>query len=367
MPIDNNTQDKMFCPPVWSGPVDDFQRLDIYPWVSDIKKNFNVYCHFWTGWDDRAQLPLGHDFYIISYHIENVNRDWLIRQRARVDGKIIVLFPGNIYDFKIPGVDFITYIDWHRDLDHMIKWHGVRDLPERKKFKYSAVCNRVTQSKIWVTTKLLETADTQSLIYINNWLEEKNVHGWQYTGNPNLDALTNIYRSKYINLKISDGFSSKDNKQLINSNPWQPLYTDCALHFTNGSFHYSYMLDENSEPYVYSGPDIDEKTLKCLLAGIPFIACGQFEIYKTLTSLGFEFDYGFDLSWDNDPGNISRFDSICSLIDKLNDIGIYELIDLTKKSTDHNKKFITTGGFQTLAEKKKMQSVEKIFSILEVR
>jgi methionyl-tRNA formyltransferase len=77
--------------------------------------------------------------------------------------------------------------------------------------------------------------------------------------------------------------------------------------------------------------------------------------------LGFEFDYGFDLSWDNDPGNISRFDSICSLIDKLNDIGIYELIDLTKKSTDHNKKFITTGGFQTLAEKKKYNEAKETY------
>ena len=367
MPIGENAQDLMFCPPTWSGKIDDFQRLDVYPWIMGIKKNFDVFCHFWAGWDHRTQLPPGHDFYIISYHAENINRDWLIQQRARVDGKIIVLFPGNIYDFNIPEVEFITYIDWHQDLEHMMKWHRVKDLLGEKKFKYSAVCNRVTQSKIWITTKLLETARSQSLIYINDWLEEKNVHGWQHTGNSTLDALTDIYRSKYIDLKISDGFTQKDNVQRINSNPWQPLYTDCALHFTNGSFHYSHMIDENSRSYIYPGPDIDEKTLKCLLAGTPFIACGQFEIYKTLTSLGFEFDYGFDLSWDNDPGNISRFDSICSLIDQLNDIETPELVNLTKISSEHNKKFITTGGFRVVAEKKKSQSVERIFSILEAR
>lgn len=356
--------DLQFSPNNWKGEPKDFTRLDVYPWVKFLPTDQKIFCSFWNNWTNVTDLPSGFDYYLISYHIENINLDWLSEQRLLVDGKFIVLFPGNSYEVEIDNTEFISYIDWHEDINKIINWHGHKKIPDHKKFKFSAICNRVTQSKAWITTKLLETSPDDSLILHNsNYIENKNVHNWELTGNDYLDSLTKIYIKKYKHLKLSDGFNqATDNNQRINSNPWQPQYTDTALHFTNGSFHYSLMHKENEQQYIYPGPDIDEKTLKCLVAGTPFISCSQFEVYKTLTRLGLNFDYEFDLTWDNDPGNISRFEKICNLIDYLADFSKEDINEMTKRSTLYNLDYVHKGGFYQCGEQFKKMSVEKIFN-----
>jgi hypothetical protein len=355
--------DKMFCPtPSWRGQPNDFTRFDIYPWVKQLPADKKILCDFWKNWSDfSGDLVPGFDYYIISYHIENINIDWLTKQRQLVDGKFIVLFPGNSYHYQLADTEFISYIDWHNDIEKIISWHGQQSIPKKKKFKFSAVCNRITQSKIWVTTKLLETAHSESLLLHNpSNFQNKNVHNFELTGNSTLDLLTEIYVNKYKNLKLSDNFDPLiDNYQAVNSNPWQPLYTDAALHFTNGSFHYSFMMHDD-RTYIYPGPDIDEKTLKCLVAGVPFIACGQFEIYKMLSSLGLNFNYGFDLSWDSDSGNLTRFEKICNLIDQLAQLSKEEIVDLTQESTLHNLEFISKKGFYEKCEYAKKISINRL-------
>jgi hypothetical protein len=267
----------------------------------------------------------------------------------------------------LPNTEFISYNSWHLDIEKIISWHGIQESNPAKKIKFSAVCNRTTQSKIWVTTKLLESSSPSLILHNPFFLQEKNVHSWQKTGNTVLDNLTEIYLKKYKDMSLADDFDqSQHNHQAINSNPWQPLYTDTALHFTNGSFHYSYM-EEHGKKYLYPGPDIDEKILKCLVAGIPFVACGQFEIYKTLSQLGLEFDYGFDLSWDSDPGNLTRFQKICELIDTLDNISIDDIVSMTKKSTLHNTEFICKKGFFSRCETQRKIAVEKIFASIDIR
>lgn len=356
--------DTMFSPRPWFGEPKNFTRDDVYPWVSQLPNTHKIFCAFWCNWIYTPDLPDGFDFYIFSYHIENVNLEWLEQQREKVHGKFIVLFPGQSYDYQIPNTIFISYIDWHNDIEKILSWNGPGSSNPDKKFKYSAVCNRVTQSKIWITTKLLEVASSESLILLNNQVNKKNVHNWERTGNSVLDALTDTYIQKYQDLKITDGFDSvRDNKQIINANPWQPQYTETALHFTNGSFHYSYMIDK-SQSYIYPGPDIDEKTLKCLVAGVPFIACGQFEIYKTLETLGLNFGYEFDTSWDNDSGNLSRFESICHLIDYLDNFSKEDITAMTAKATDYNREFILKKGFYARCESYKQQSIATVFDCL---
>lgn len=357
--------DTMFSPRPWYGRPEEFTRNDIYPWVRKLPITSKIFCAFWCNWMSTPDLPEDFDFYIFSYHIENVNLVWLEEQRKKVTGKFIILFPGNSYEYQIDNTIFISYIDWHKDIEKILTWNGLSTATPNKKFKYSTVCNRVTQSKIWVTTKLLEVARNESLIILNNQVNDRNIHGWAKTGNLTLDVLTETYLQKYKNLKITDGFDTKhNNKQITNANPWQPQYTETALHFTNGSFQYSYMV-ENDKSYIYPGPDIDEKTLKCLVAGVPFIACGQFEIYKTLTTLGLNFDYEFDTSWDNDPRNLSRFEKICNLIDYLDKFSIEDIVAMTSKATAHNHEFILKKGFYNSCEQYKKLSIEKLFDHLK--
>ena len=356
----------MFCPAPWHGIPKEFVRHDVYYWVKNLPFDKKIYCCFWQNWDNSLTLPPNYDFYIISYHIENVNVEWLHKQRLLVDGKFIVLFPGNQCSYFLSNTVFVPYNDWHQDIEKIITWHGLGPPLKNKIFKFSAVCNRITQSKIWITTKLLEKSLNDTFILHNPFfLQSKNVHDWQSTGNDTLDSLTNIYLEKYKNLHLSDGFDLLTSaSQKINSNPWQPQYTETALHFTNGSLHYS-LMEEDSNTYIYPGPDIDEKTLKCLVAGTPFIACGQYQIYRVLSNLGLDFNYEFDVSWDDDPGNVSRFEKICNLIDYLSPFSKNDIMEMTRFSTLHNNEFIQKKGFYNRCEKEKEVSVEKIFSHIE--
>ena len=187
------------------------------------------------------------------------------------------------------------------------------------------------------------------------------MHNWQDTGNDTLDNLTTIFRNKYVGqiLKIDDFDNTTQNSQHITGNPWQHLYTDCAINFTNESFHYSGM-QENNSAYIWPGPFITEKTLKCLLAGTAFIPVGQFETYATLGKLGLEFNYGFNTIWDNDPGNLSRAHSIIDLIDCLNQFDINQLVSITKESNNYNQNYIITSQFKRNCQKQNDETIEKI-------
>jgi hypothetical protein len=211
----------------------------------------------------------------------------------------------------------------------------------------------------------LEIAKSTSLIVLNSWLEEKNVHGWQMTGNAVLDTLTQIFRDQYVGQQIKiDNFDNQlDNNQFITGNPWQPLYQDCAVHFTNESFHYSNMY-QDGQTYVWPGPFLTEKTLKCLLGGTAFVPVGQFETYKTLTNLGLKFEYGFDISWDLDSGNLSRAESIINLIDQLSRLDIDQLMQVTQNSSKYNQDWITSGNFFKQCQEKNSITIEKIITLL---
>ena len=355
---------RMLVPSPICGTKDNIPTVSGYQWIHKLK-NKKIYFALFQRWPN-DNLPCGFDFYIVSFHLEVIDINWVKRQQQLLSSvKIIVLADGNSYNYSIPNVQFFPFYYWHYQLDQMQQWWGVQP-PKKKNWKFSAVCNRISQSKIWSTTKLLETARESSLVVLNSWIEEKNVHNWEPTGREVLDNLTNIFRNKYLGqtIKIDDFENTNDNWQSITSNPWQPMYDQTAIHFTNESFHYSGM-SENKKEYVWPGPFITEKTLKCLLAGTAFIPVGQFETYATLGKLGLEFNYGFDTTWDCDSGNLSRAHSIIDLIDCLNQFDINQLVTMTKESNNYNQNYIITGQFKRNCQKQNDETVEKIILTLQ--
>jgi hypothetical protein len=188
----------------------------------------------------------------------------------------------------------------------------------------------------------------QLLVALGDWIEEKNVHFRQSTGVDALDRLSATFFEKYCGqiIKIDDFDNQTDNYQRVNSNPWQPLYTESALHFTNESYHYSQMHTDEHGVVVRPGPQYSEKTYKALIAGTPFIAVSQFESYKYFTKLGFKFDYGdIDLSWDSDSGNLTRLVSLINLIKSLTNYTAHDIEIMTKHSTEHNTHHLWSGEF----------------------
>ena len=351
----------MLVPMPVEGTQDAIPDISGYEWINKLSDK-KIYFALFQRWP-KKNLPAGYDYYIVSFHLETVDLDWIKRQQ--VSSPIVVLSDGQSYGLDIPGVHFLPFFYWHYQLQQMQEWFGTKE-KSTPKYKFSAVCNRISQSKVWTTTKLLESAKESSLIVLNSWLEEKNVHNWQNTGNDTLDDLTTIFRNKYIGqiLKIDNFDNATQNSQHITGNPWQPLYTDCAINFTNESFHYSGM-QENDNAYTWPGPFITEKTLKCLLAGTAFVPVGQFETYATLGKLGLEFNYGFDTTWDCDSGNLSRAHSIIDLIDYLNQFDINQLVTMTKESSNYNQNYIITGQFYQNCQKQNNETVEKIILTLQ--
>lgn len=347
----------MLTPLPWEGPVNQVQHESMQ-WLKKLPSN--TFCALWQRWANK-DLPNGYDLYIVSFHLETIDISWIKKQCNHIKQPIVVLSDSNYYNIQFPdNVYCYTFYYWHRQLEQMHQWFGIQE-QQKKKYKFSAVCNRITQSKLWVTTKLLEVAREESLIALHPWLEEKNIHHWILTGNQVLDSLTELFRTRYIGLNIDiDHFDNQTmNKQSMTGNPWQPLYIESAVHFTNESFHYSYTLT-NGEEYIHPGPFITEKTLKCLFAGTAFIPVGQFETYKTLSTLGFNFDYFFDTSWDGDPGNLTRFEKIINLIDQLNCMDINQLDRATQDINMFNQNHITSGKFFQTCEEMNIQTIQKI-------
>jgi hypothetical protein len=337
-------------------------QIPVHPGYEWVKTLPNKQIYFALFQRSPNPLPAGYDYYIVSFHLEAVDLSWLKQQQ--VTGPIIVLFDGNDYGCSIPNVHFLPFFYWHHQLERINQWFGVHP-KQQPKHKFSAVCNRITQSKVWITTKLLEVSRESSLIKLSSWLEEKNVHAWQLTGNKTLDDLTEIFVNKYRGkeILIDDFVNAQHNVQNITGNPWQPLYQDSAVHFTNESFHYSGMF-ENGKHYVWPGPFITEKTLKCLLGATAFVPVGQFETYKTLSQLGFEFDYNFDIAWDLDPGNLTRAEGIVNLIDYLNQFDIRALELLTLESNRFNQNHIISGKFFQICNQTNLESLDQIFKLI---
>jgi hypothetical protein len=310
---------------------------------------------------NNIQLPPGHRLYVVSF-IEPFDVEWLTGQLKQIDAPIIVLTDGEFYDYPFPkNVHAYTYHSWHKQIGTLMEWWPNRQ-SRQITHKVSALCNRITQSKLVVFTALIEyLGEKDCIVKLSEWLEEKNVHYREPTGNKVIDELAVIFYNKYLGrtYKVDEFNNDTENYQGMNSNPWNTFYLNSALHFTNASYHYSLMIN-GTESYIRPGPHLDEKTFKCLVAGTPFIPVGQFRTYGTLRNLGLEFNYGLDLSWDEDPRNITRLVGIVNLIKNLTNYTKEDLVEMTRNSTEHNTDMIWSGEFQRRAQEQNALVREQI-------
>jgi hypothetical protein len=350
---------EMLVPLPWSGLPSQCDSADV-DWVKSLKDT--TWLSLWQRWPE-TNLPLGYSSYVVSFHLEAVDVDWLDRQCSRISAPIVVLFDGSYYDWPhSENLHPLCYFYWHRQCEKILKWHGIQRTIADKKYLASAVCNRITQSKMIIFTALAEyLGHEHSRLILSSWLEEKNVHYRQTSGNAELDRLCDIFWSRYYGQNIrQDEFGKHDNFQAHTSDHRQPWLSECVLHFTNESYHYSLMGDR-----IRPGPFITEKTLKCLVGGHAFIPVGQFETLTWLTNLGFKFDYGLDLSWDDDPGNLSRLEKICDLIKNISTMSVNDLERSVRTSTQHNLDHVNSAAFYQNCEKHNQTTIDRVLSMLQ--
>lgn len=337
----------LFPAPIKLVTTEQASSTDGYALLKHLPRNRNVFFYLHATWPSSQgndMLPEGYNYYIVSSHMEHIDFEWLRKQNV---GPIYYLTDFNFYqDYRIENVEFLQWVNWHNALNKMILWFGT-EYNKNITHKASVFCNRITQSKMIITTALLETLDEKDLlISLSDWIEKKNVHNWEPTGNRMLDNLTNIFRERYLGKKLRmDEWTNEFNLQFYTANPGQIAYQNAAIHFTNESFHYS-LMDDNILP----GPHLTEKTFKCLLGGTAFIPVGQFDVYRTLEKFGMHFDYGLDLSFDQDSGNLTRLEKIVKLIAQIAEIDKNDLHIRTKDSSLHNQDLILSGKFAEMCE-----------------
>jgi hypothetical protein len=336
----------------------DFSSVE---WLRQLPNN--TYYALWLRWPN-FDLPMGYNLYIVSFHLEPVDVEWVTKQASRVNAPVVVLSDLNYYEYQFPkNVTTYTYYYWHVQLEKIKQWFPNK-IEKHLKFKASAFCNRITQSKMIVFTALAEHLGSHALLKLDDWLEEKNVHYRNSTGIKQIDDVADIFWAKYFGKKYSiDQFDNRqDNVQLKTSNPWTSAYQECVFNFTNESFHYSYMTADQHE-FVYPGPFLTEKTLKCLAGGTPFIAVGQFDTYASLINLGFKFDYGeLDLAWDQDPGNLTRLSSILDIILDFKKYNIADLDEMSRESTNYNFDHVWSNKFYDMCELFNKRTIESIIT-----
>ena len=350
----------MLVPRHWSGAPSKVPFPEVM-WMKDLSDR--VYLDLYTGWP-RYDLPLGYDGYLMSFHLEAVDMAWLDRQCVRISAPIIVLHDGNAYDWPhAENLQLLTYYHWHHQIYKMLDWFSpVTHVAQTHDYIASAICSRITQSKLLSFTALAEYVGIdRCLLILSDWLEEKNIHHRTPTNNPVLDNVSEIFYCKYFGKKFQfDYYDQSLNYHRHTANFHNDIYRKSVLHFTNESYHYSLMGDN-----IYPGPFLTEKTLKCLAAGQAFVPVGQFDTYGTLSRLGFEFDYGFDTTWDQDSGNLTRLESIIRFIIRLADIDIGDLITMTTHSNQHNLDHVNSGDFAKICNYLNANTIQYVFKLLK--
>lgn len=352
------TDDNMLVPLPWSGLPSQCEFLDV-KWLKSLSDR--TWLALWQRYPDQ-DLPLGYRSYVVSFHLEAVDVEWIRTQCDRIDAPIILLFDGSYYNWpRKDNLYPICYFYWHHQCRKIQHWHGKQTTIPERKYLASAVCSRITQSKLLTFTAIAEHIGIdQSRLILSDWLEEKNVHGREKTGNRTLDLLSDIFWSNYFGKKIKqDVYDQELNYQKHTSNFKTNLYQDCAIHFTNESYHYSQIYDN-----IRPGPFLTEKTFKCIVGGQPFIPVGQFDTYGTLSKLGFKFDYDFDISWDQDPGNLTRLESIVKLIKEFSKWSVNDIDRATRSSTVHNLEHLNSGDFAKTCERHNQIAMNQVFDML---
>lgn len=319
--------------------------------------NRKIYYALFQQWP-KEDLPPGYEFYIVAFNGEAVDLPWLQRQSHP---NIICLFDGQSYGYSLPNVTFLPFYYWHRQCSKLVEWFP-QSRPKNITYKISSVCNRITQSKLIAFTAVWQAfADKDRLVILHNWLEEKSIHYRQPTGNQVLDNLADYFYNNLLGTTINAQTFINNNRH--NADPWTEIYQDCAIHLTNESFHYSFMQEQYE--YIHPGPYLSEKTFKCLVGATAFLPIGQFDTYGTLSKLGFEFNYPWDQSWDQDPGNLSRLEKLVEVIRSLDSYTANDLYELTVKSSLHNQNHILSGEFFQQCERANFTTIEKVYAIIE--
>jgi hypothetical protein len=347
----------------WDQCLDHTQR--VFDWLPSVfRDGKSTYCLLNVNNPTDStipDLPQHYDRYVISFHLE-YPRYWWIEKFCQhfSDREVVLITQFDHFHLHIPNLRVLCYDVWPEVLE-LLREHGhFVPLPSTPRtHKLSALCNRVSQIKAYVVWYLYRRHDADQCIlsWHCNVTKPEDLFFMSATGNARIDDLTTWMQQNRVLEKriIPDRFS---NTPLANFDYSIPAYLDCVVNCTNESWNHSYQRVDGRE-YVLPGPYLTEKTWKPLLSGTALLPAGQYNNYRTLESLGFRFDYPWDLSYDDEVGDLKRFDRLFDVLDSIMSLDLDYLRRRTQRSNEHNQRHILQGGFTQRARRVNQQRLEK--------
>ena len=279
--------------------------------------------------------------YFLSFHTEQADIHWICRQANLVYPRpVLIAYDSSIDTSQLPdNVQVVRWITWHQQLAQLVEQFGVCANPQLPQYKLSSLSYRLSQYKTFITAYLLTHAHPTDIVLTHHHrvMKPEDLHGYP-AGIPWLDQLDLNLKHTLIN--FDDQFDQQVTSPVINGGWHNPAYANALVNCTNESFHYSQSTD-----FVFPGPYITEKTWKPLLAARPFISVAQWHVYSALEELGLQFDFGFDRSFDSDPGDLTRIRDIFGAVNQVLNTTTQQLYEHSLPSVQHNVNWIQSGAF----------------------
>lgn len=340
-----------YLPEAISNQHDDRALADAWHEIYGLQQAPSTWLGLNLQWP-KFDLPKHQGLYVISWHTEYIDLEWLQNQSQRVYPDMVI----NITDYAcdlsniVPdNVQCLVYDSLAQQLITLVKKFGIAaSTINQPPFKISSLSLRYSQYKKFVTAYLLNRADREQIVL--SW--------WNHVAKPqdlhDHPAVYDHLDIDYSCLQDSLLINMPDESDRLGLDPvangdWRSAaYQQALINLTNESFHYSFTT-RFGRPFINPGPYLTEKTMKPLLAGRPFLAVGQCKTYDRLHSLGLRSDFGFDRSFDQDPGDLTRMGKIFHTIDQILSQDVAFWFDSSIDACRHNLAHISDGSMLDLS------------------
>lgn len=302
----------------------------------------DAYCWLNCQVFDSKKIPVDcYDKFVLSFHTEFFEHNILIDFfSTHPDKKFLLISDWKYYDNIFPSnVQTVTWVTLHTQADLIVKTYGVCENKSPSK-RLSSLAYRHEFHKAAVTAYMLShTKDSDRVL---SWWDVK----YRYPYYLEEDYYIDPEIAKYV---LGDSFQTLapitldefDNQPLANSQWRHPAYLDCVLNLSNES-----VFNSSCELGRLPGPYLTDKTWKVLLSGTGLLPVGQAGTLGHLRSLGLEFDYQIDLSYDSLVPEYDRILGIFRTIDSVLQRPVDQLYRDVRDSTAHNINHLVNGEFK---------------------
>jgi hypothetical protein len=356
-----------------SADLDNWHCLDCYTkkmfdWLPALKNKLGkTYCYFNLAWPAKtliSESPEGYDTYVINFQFEYADFDWIRDFCLKVyPSKVLLITPYSTCKYQCQNLQLLQYEGWPIVLDWYQSEYGWPDVTfDSKTKKLSLLAHRISQFRTYVCAYVYQTWHQQD--YLMSWHgklgKPEDLYLLNHTGNSKIDAVIDfIKKMSFLHMQIKPE-QQFHNTALANLDYAWSAYADCLINSSNESVNNSFQFINDKE-YIMPGPYLTEKTMKCLLSRTALLPAGQYSTYAHLQSLGFEFDYPWDKSFDDTFQDISRFEKFFNTLDQINKLDFDYIKQKIKHSCDHNREHIISGDFLSLTSAKNAYNIDQFY------